>query len=302
MFLAMVVPATIYGLMALTIPESPRYLIAKHRIPEAKEILTGLLGPTNIDAKIARIRESMEREKEPSWQDLKVPATGKIATIVWVGLALSVFQQFVGINVIFYYSNVLWEAVGFTEAQSFVITVISATINILTTLIAIATIDRIGRKPLLIIGSAGMTVTLATMAVIFGTASSCTQVTDACTQADVDKATPLLDTAILGSASPTVALIAANLFVVAFGMSWGPVVWVLLGEMFPNRMRAAALSLAAGAQWVANWIVTVSFPTLSDISLALAYGLYAAFALLSFFFVLRFVEETKGKQLEDMHA
>lgn len=289
MFLAMIVPAVIYGLLALTIPESPRYLIAKHRVPEAKEILTGLLGPKNIDAKITKIRESMEREQEPSWQDLKVPATGKIATIVWVGLALSVFQQFVGINVIFYYSNILWEAVGFTEDQSFVITVISATINILTTLIAIATIDRIGRKPLLIIGSVGMTITLATMSLIFGTAT-------------VVDGTPDLSTAILGGASANVALVAANLFVVAFGMSWGPVVWVLLGEMFPNRMRAMALSLAAGAQWVANWVITVSFPTLKDIGLGLAYGLYAGFALLSFFFVLKMIEETKGKQLEDMHA
>src|SRR6478672_945309 len=289
MFLAMIVPAVIYGLLALTIPESPRYLNAKHRIPEAKEILTGLLGPRNIDAKITRIRESMEREQEPSWQDLKVPATGKIATIVWVGLALSVFQQFVGINVIFYYSNILWEAVGFTEDQSFIITVISATINILTTLIAIATIDRIGRKPLLIIGSVGMTITLATMSLIFGTAT-------------VVDGTPDLSTAVLGGASANVALVAANLFVVAFGMSWGPVVWVLLGEMFPNRMRAMALSLAAGAQWVANWVVTVSFPTLKDIGLGLAYGLYAGFALLSFFFVLKMIEETKGKQLEDMHA
>ena len=302
MFLAMIVPAVIYGLLALTIPESPRYLIAKHRIPEAKEILTGLLGPKNIDNKIARIRESMEREQEPSWQDLKVSGTGKIATIVWVGLALSVFQQFVGINVIFYYSNILWEAVGFTEDQSFVITVISATINILTTLIAIATIDRIGRKPLLIIGSAGMTVTLATMAVIFGTASACTAITANCTATDITDKTPDLSSAVLGSASANVALVAANLFVVAFGMSWGPVVWVLLGEMFPNRMRAMALSLAAGAQWVANWVVTVSFPTLKDIGLGLAYGLYAGFALLSFFFVLKFIEETKGKQLEDMHA
>ena len=232
----------------------------------------------------------MEREKEPSWQDLKVPATGKIATIVWIGLALSVFQQFVGINVIFYYSNILWEAVGFTEDQSFVITVISATINILTTLIAIATIDRIGRKPLLVIGSVGH---------------------DGHPRHDGDHlrhartvvdGTPDLSTAVLGGASANVALVAANLFVVAFGMSWGPVVWVLLGEMFPNRMRAAALSLAAGAQWVANWIVTVSFPTLKDIGLGLAYGLYAAFALLSFFFVLKYIEETKGKQLEDMHA
>jgi sugar porter (SP) family MFS transporter len=302
MFIAMVVPAVAYGLLALTIPESPRYLISKHRIPEAKEILNKLLGSVNLDAKIQRIRETMEREKEPSWHDLKMPDTGKIATIVWVGLALSVFQQFVGINVIFYYSNILWEAVGFTEDQSFVITVISATINILTTLIAIATIDKIGRKPLLLIGSVGMTITLATMSIIFGTASTCTAVTATCDAKNVADKVPDLSTAILGSSSANVALVAANLFVVAFGMSWGPVVWVLLGEMFPNRMRAAALSLAAGAQWVANWIITVSFPTLKDWSLALAYGLYAGFALLSFFFVLKWVEETKGKQLEDMHG
>ncbi len=302
MFIAMVVPAVAYGLLALTIPESPRFLIGKHRVPEAKEILSGLLGPRNIDAKVERIRESMEREKEPSWQDLKKPGTNRIAAIVWIGLALSVFQQFVGINVIFYYSNILWEAVGFTEDQSFVITVISATINILTTLIAIATIDRVGRKPLLIIGSIGMTITLATMAIIFGTASVCTEVTANCSDKNVADAVPDLTTAVLGSNSATIALIAANLFVVAFGMSWGPVVWVLLGEMFPNRMRAAALSLAAGGQWVANWIITVSFPSLKDISLALAYGLYAGFALLSFFFVWKFVQETKGKQLEDMHG
>ena len=294
MFIAMVVPAVAYGLLALTIPESPRYLISKHRIPEAKEILNRLLGSVNLDAKIQRIRETMEREKEPSWHDLKMPNTGKIATIVWIGLALSVFQQFVGINVVFYYSNILWESVGFTEDQSFVITVITATINILTTLIAIATIDRIGRKPLLVIGSVGMTITLATMAIIFGTAGTMLNAKG--------KEIPDLSTAVLGSASADIALVAMNLFVISFGMSWGPVVWVLLGEMFPNRMRAAALSLAASGQWVANWIITVSFPTLQDISLALAYGLYAGFALLSFFFVLKWVEETKGKQLEDMHG
>jgi MFS transporter, SP family, sugar:H+ symporter len=284
----MVIPAVIYGGLAFTIPESPRFLIATHRIPEAKAILTDLIGTVNLDAKIQRIRETMEREVKPSFKDLRTPE-GKIAGIVWVGLGLSVFQQFVGINVIFYYSNILWEAVGFDESQAFVITVISATINILTTLIAIATIDKLGRKPLLVIGSIGMTITLALMSLIFGTAG-------------VVDGTPDLSTAILGEASAGVALVSANLFVVAFGMSWGPVVWVLLGEMFPNRMRAAALSLAAGGQWVANWIITVTFPGLKDVSLALAYGLYAGFALLSFFFVLRFVEETKGKQLEDMHG
>ena len=121
---------------------------------------------------------------------------------------------------IFYYSNVLWEAVGFGESQAFVITVITSIINIATTLIAIALIDKIGRKPLLLIGSAGMAVTLGTMAVIFGTA-------------------PVVDGTAAPRPAPTgpIALIAANLFVVAFGMSWGPVVWVLLGEMFPNRIR-----------------------------------------------------------------
>jgi MFS transporter, SP family, sugar:H+ symporter len=176
----------------------------------------------------------------------------------------------------------LWEAVGFTESSAFVITVIGAVINILTTLIAIASIDRFGRKPLLIIGSIGMTVTLATMAVVFGAAK-------------VVDGKPILE----GAQGP-IALVAANLFVVAFGMSWGPVTWVLLGEIFPNRMRAAALSVAAGGQWVANWIITVTFPGLKDVSLALAYGLYAAFALISLLFGMKFIEETKGKQLEDM--
>ncbi|TKV58490.1 sugar porter family MFS transporter [Nakamurella flava] len=288
MFLAMAIPAVVYGALALTIPESPRYLIAKHRIPEAKEVLTRLLGPKNIDEKIEKIRKTMERETEPSWKDLRGPS-GRIAGIVWVGLLLSVFQQFVGINVIFYYSNVLWEAVGFSESQSFIITVITSIINIATTLIAIASIDKVGRKPLLIIGSLGMTVTLGIMALIFGTAT-------------VVNGTPDLNTAVFGSASGIIALFAANLFVVAFGMSWGPVVWVLLGEMFPNRMRAAALSLAAGGQWVANWLITVSFPYLKDLSLGVAYGLYALFALLSFFFVSKWVQETKGRQLEDMQG
>ncbi|WP_395727256.1 sugar porter family MFS transporter [Nakamurella sp.] len=283
MFIAMAVPAVLYGVLALTIPESPRFLIAKHRIPEAKAILSKLIGDAHLDDKIARIRSTMERETEPSWKDLRAPG-GKIAGIVWIGLALSIFQQFVGINVIFYYSNILWEAVGFDEGQAFVITVIGAVINILTTLIAIATIDRFGRKPLLIIGSIGMTINLATMAFIFGTA-------------DVVNGAP-----VLSGAQGPIALVAANLFVIFFGMSWGPVVWVLLGEMFPNRMRAAALSLAAGGQWVANWIITVSFPGLKDVSLALAYGLYAGFALLSLLFVMRFIQETKGRQLEDMHG
>jgi sugar porter (SP) family MFS transporter len=282
MFLMMAVPAVLYGVLTYTIPESPRYLIARHRIPEARKVLSMLLGEKNLDITIGRIESTLAGEEKPSWRDLRKP-TGGIHGIVWVGLGLSIFQQFVGINVIFYYSNVLWEAVGFDESQSFLITVITSVVNIATTLIAIALIDKTRRKPLLLIGSAGMAVTLATLAVIFGTAEQ------------VD-GTPQLT----GAAGP-IALVAANLFVVAFGMSWGPVVWVLLGEMFPNRIRAAALGLAAAAQWAANWLITVTFPGLRNV-LGLAYGFYALCAALSFVFVWKLVHETKGIALEDMTA
>ncbi|MFW3119272.1 sugar transporter [Mycolicibacterium mageritense DSM 44476 = CIP 104973] len=280
MFLMMAIPAIVYGALAYTIPESPRYLVSKYRIPEARKVLTMLLGEKNLEITISRIQDSLKSDRPPSWRDLRKP-TGGIHGIVWVGLGLSVFQQFVGINVIFYYSNVLWEAVGFGESQAFVITVITSITNIVTTLIAIALIDKVGRKPLLLTGSAGMAITLGTMAVIFGTA------------AQVD------GKPVLGDVAGPVALVAANLFVVAFGMSWGPVVWVLLGEMFPNRIRAAALGLAAAGQWVANWLITVTFPQLSNM-LGVAYGFYALCAVLSFLFVSRWVQETKGKHLEDM--
>jgi len=203
---------------------------------------------------------------------------------VWVGLGLSIFQQFVGINVIFYYSNVLWQAVGYSADAAAVNTVITSVINVLTTLIAIALIDKIGRKPLLLIGSSGMAITLITMAVIFANATIGPD-----------------GTPTLGDVPGWIALISANLFVVAFGMSWGPVVWVLLGEMFPNRIRAAALGIAAAGQWAANWVITVTFPGLRE-HLGLAYGFYGLCAVLSGLFVWKWVMETKGVSLEDMHG
>jgi MFS transporter, SP family, sugar:H+ symporter len=286
MFLAMAVPAVLYGSLAFTIPESPRYLVATHKIPEARKVLSTLLGKKNLEITITRIRETLEREDKPSWRDLRRPGKGFFGLygIVWVGLGLSIFQQFVGINVIFYYSNVLWQAVGFSADESAIYTVITSVINVLTTLIAIALIDKIGRKPLLLIGSSGMAVTLLTMAVIFANATI---------GPDGNPSLP--------GASGVIALIAANLFVVAFGMSWGPVVWVLLGEMFPNRIRAAALGLAAAGQWAANWLITVTFPELRG-QLGLAYGFYGLCAILSGIFVWKWVMETKGVSLEDMHA
>jgi SP family sugar:H+ symporter-like MFS transporter len=282
MFLSMAIPSLLYGGLALTIPESPRHLVRLGRISEARDVLRRVLGNIDLDAKVRQIRETMRLQRRPRWSDLRGRTLG-LLPIVWVGIGLSVFQQFVGINVIFYYSSILWQAVGFNENDSLIITVVTSVVNIITTLVAIASIDRFGRKPLLIIGSVGMTITLGVMALIFGTA-------------DKNAAgEPVLH----GAAGP-IALVAANLFVFSFGMSWGPVVWVLLGETFPNRIRAAALSLAAAAQWIANWVISTTFPVLKNAGLGLAYGLYAACALVSLLFVIRFVRETRGEELETM--
>jgi len=201
--------------------------------------------------------------------------------IVWVGIILSVFQQFVGINVIFYYSTTLWKSVGFQESDSLTISVITAVTNIAVTFVAIALVDRVGRRPILLFGSVGMAVALATMAVSFSQA------------VQVDGAPSLP-----GAWGP-IALVAANVFVISFGASWGPVVWVLLGEIFPNRIRARALGIAAAAQWIANFVITLSFPPLASVSLVLTYGLYALFAALSFVFVYKVVPETNGLSLEE---
>jgi MFS transporter, SP family, sugar:H+ symporter len=282
MFISMALPSLLYGGLALTIPESPRHLVQVGRMDEARSVLRKVLGNIDLDAKLAQIHQTMKTHAAPRWRDLRGPTMG-LLPIVWVGIGLSVFQQFVGINVIFYYSSILWQAVGFNENDSLIITVITSVVNIVTTLVAIASIDKFGRKPLLLIGSVGMTITLGVMAVIFGTAGQ-----------------NAAGAPVLHGLQGPVALLAANLFVFSFGMSWGPVVWVLLGESFPNRIRAAALSLAAAAQWLANWAISTSFPALKNAGLGLAYGIYAACALLSLLFVLRLVRETRGQELEAM--
>ncbi|MFK5635233.1 MULTISPECIES: sugar porter family MFS transporter [unclassified Ornithinimicrobium] len=285
MFLAEVVPAVAYGVLALTIPESPRYLVTLGKVEEAREVLSRVM-LRGVAERIVEIQRTVRQEAKASLSDL-MGAGGKLLPIVWIGIALSVFQQFVGINVIFYYSSTLWQAVGFTEEDALTQTVLTSVTNIVVTLVAIALIDKIGRRVLLLIGSAGMFVSLGAMAWIFATADRVAN--------DSGDMVPAL-----GDTQGVVALVAANLFVVFFGMSWGPGVWVLLGEMFNNRIRATALGIAAAAQWLANFAISTSFPVMADIGLGFAYGFYTLCALLSFFFVLRWVPETKGRELEDM--
>ncbi|WP_214320214.1 sugar porter family MFS transporter [Nonomuraea sediminis] len=279
---ACVVPAVLYLVFALNIPESPRYLIAAGRLEQARVVLTEVEGEKiDLDARVAEIQHVLHTEHVPTMKDLRGPAFG-LLPIVWIGITLSVFQQFVGINVIFYYSSVLWQSVGITQSNSLLISFSSSVINIIGTFIAIALVDRIGRRPLLMIGSAGMAVSLGTAAWAFSAA------------------TKVHGVVTLPDPQGPIALIAANVFVLFFALSWGVVVWVLLGEMFPNRIRAAALGVAAAAQWLANWAITVSFPALSEWNLPLTYAGYAGFAVLSFVFVWFWVKETKGRKLEEM--
>lgn len=284
MFLVAVVPAAVYGILALRIPESPRYLAAKGRDDDARAVLASVLGPDeDIDDRLAQIHHSIAVDEANTNQaSLRGSALG-LKPIVWVGILLSVFQQFVGINVIFYYSSTLWQAVGFGESQAFLVSTITSVTNVAVTFIAIALIDKVGRRPLLLIGSAGMAVSLGLMAIAF------------------TQATGSGDDISLTGPWGIIALVCANAFVVFFGASWGPLVWVLLGEMFPNRIRAAALGVAAAMQWIANFAITLTFPPmLAAFGASVPYLMYAAFAALSFFFVLTKVPETKGMELEDM--
>ncbi|MFZ7088498.1 sugar porter family MFS transporter [Curtobacterium sp. RRHDQ10] len=282
MFLVGVVPSVIYGVLALILPESPRYLAAKGRKDDAREVLTRIVPSDTVDMSLDEIQDGLERESKQAKGSIRGNRFG-LQPIVWVGIILAVLQQFVGINVIFYYSTTLWQAVGFKPSQSFLISTISSVINVAVTFIAIFLVDKVGRKPLLLAGSGGMFVSLLMVAISFS-------------QATVDSS----GAPHLPGAWGIIALVFANLFVVSFGATWGPLMWVLLGEMFPNKIRATALGIGSAANWVANFIVTISFPALSQFNLTVTYSIYALFALVSFFFVLSKIPETKGRSLEEM--
>ncbi len=286
MFWMMAFPSVLFLVLLLVIPESPRYLVVKRRKEEALNVLTRLFGASEAQSKLAEIDASLsEDHHRPRLSDLINKATGKIRPIVWVGIGLATFQQLVGINVVFYYGAVLWQAVGFSESDALLINVLSGGLSIGACIVTVLLIDRIGRKPLLWIGSVGMAVSLALVVWAFSSGSL------------VDGHLELAD------GMGTLALVAANAYVVFFNVSWGPVMWVMLGEMFPNQIRGSALAVAGAAQWSSNFLITMSFPILlAGIGLAATYSIYLVSAIISVFFVLKFVKETKGKELEQMEG
>ena len=300
MFLLMVIPAITYMLLALTLPESPRYLVAEKKDDEARDVLaTMYVDSDTVDSKLAAMEDSLSGEHKPSMKDIKGPRFG-LQPLVWIGMILAVLQQFVGINAVFYYSNLIWAAIGFEESQAFETSTFISAVNVLFTLVAIALVDRVGRKPLLLVGSVGMFITLGTLAATFMSAPTCT---DALVTAGSESNCNLaadVGNPLLSSTQGWVAVLAMTGYVAFFAATWGPIIWVLLGEMFPNKMRAAALSIGVMANWIANFIVSMSFPGLVQISLGLAYGLFTLGAFVSFFYVWKYVKETKGVELEDM--
>jgi len=286
MFWMQVIPAAIYFLALLFIPESPRYLVARGREADAAAVLTRLFGPEEAGRKVGEIRASLSDDHKPRLSDLIDRQTGKVRRIVWTGLGLAVFQQLVGINIVFYYGAVLWQSVGFSEDDALKINIISGLVSILACLATVLTVDRIGRKPLLLFGSAGMAVTLGLMAYAFSTAGF-----------GADGGLQL---------SPGIgrlAFISALAYSALFNLSWGPVMWIMLGEMFPNQIRGSGLAVSGFAQWIANFGISVSFPALAaGVGLPVTYGFYALSALVSFFFVRALVHETRGRELEEMEG
>lgn len=286
MFWIEIIPATIFLVALFFIPQTPRFLVSQDKEMAAKKVLKKLYGEDTGSQKFEDIQSSLATDHKPSLRDIFVKSTKRIKPIIWVGIGLAAFQQLVGINVVFYYGAVLWQAVGFGEQDALLINLVSGALSIVAVILSLVLVDRLGRKPILLIGSVGMTIALVVVSYAFSKGFLNGQ--------------GILE---LPDSFGVVALVAANLYVVFFNFSWGPVMWVALGEMFPNQIRGSGLAISGLAQWTSNFLVTLTFPVLlASAGLSITYSIYAFFAFLSIFFVYRFFKETKGKELEEMEG
>jgi len=275
MFLSGAVPSLLFFLLLFVVPESPRWLAAKGMQAQAAAVLEKLLGKVQGQKELHTILHSVN-----AGTTSRSPLFSFGVGIIVIGIMLSVFQQFVGINVVLYYAPEVFRSVGSSTDVALLQTIIVGVINLIFTTIAIMTVDNFGRKPLQIIGALGMAIGMFT-----------------------------LGTAFYGKMSAVVALGAMLFYVASFAISWGPVCWVLLAEIFPNRIRSKAMSVAVAAQWLANYLVSWTFPMLDKNSTlnahfnnGFAYWLYGIMAVLAALFMWKFVPETKGKSLEELES
>ncbi|TKG96373.1 D-xylose transporter XylE [Puteibacter caeruleilacunae] len=271
MFASETIPAMLFFVLLFFVPESPRWLVIKQQESKASSVLEKISGKVQAAKELAEIKLSLTGN-----QSGKLFSYG--ALIIVIGILLSVFQQFVGINVVLYYAPEIFKNMGSGTDTALLQTIIVGFINLTFTVIAIFTVDRFGRKPLQIIGALGMAISMIALGFTF-----------------------FLQQMGIG------ALVFMLTYVASFAMSWGPVTWVLLSEIFPNRIRGRAMAVAVAAQWISNYLVSWTFPMMDKSSLlnnlfhhGFAYWIYGIMGLLAALFVWKMVPETKGKSLEEM--
>jgi MFS transporter, SP family, xylose:H+ symportor len=268
MLLSAAIPATLFLVLLLVVPETPRWLVMKGRSEQARKVLLRLTDEQQAGSVLREIEGSLSSTSG------RLFAFGGM--VVFVGIMLSVFQQFVGINAVLYYAPLMFQNMGASTDSALLQTIIVGVANIIFTLIALVTVDRWGRKPLLILGGVLMGVSMLALGLLFHSGN-------------------------VGSA----ALVAVVAYIAGFALSWGPVVWVLLSEIFPNAVKGKAMAIAVAMQWIANLFVSWSFKVLDGNSAlnalfnhGLAYWIYGVMSLLAALFVWRYVPETKGRTLE----
>ena len=262
MFGSEMVPAGLFAVLICFVPETPRYLAMVGQDDKALHVLTRINGDLEAENILSEIKNTVTEKTE------KLMTYGFLC--IFVGVMLSVFQQAVGINAVLYYAPRIYEAMGFDNPM--VLTVFNGIVNLGFTCVAIFSVEKLGRKPLLIVGSLGMALGAIGVAITFGNPSM-----------------------------QLFCMVSIMVYSASFMFSWGPICWVLIAEVFPNTIRGAAVAIAVAFQWIFNWIVSTSFvPLANSMGYWFTYGLYGVICIIAAIFVWKLVPETKGKTLEDM--
>ena len=277
MFWSELIPSFLFLILLFFVPKSPRWLALKGKDKDALSILQKISGNEIAEEELANIKDSLNASND----GIKINYFSKgIIAIVAIGTVLSVLQQFTGINAVLYYGADIFEkALGFGKEDVLAQQILLAFVNLVFTFVAMFTVDKFGRKPLLYIGSVGMIVGIL-----------------------------LLSITLQQQSVGILSLIGVLLFIASFALSMGPVVWVLLSEMFPNKIRSVAMSVAVAAQWAANYVVSQSFPVVMGSEMnnnapwngSLPYYIFIVFILVIVFITYKFIPETKGKTLEEI--